>query len=148
MATGENQSRAPPCCHASLLGNLPDCSQHLAPFMPNKSAELFSKLHYTSQKEDLAVMNALTEGTEVQAGKPLFPKLKDLPPAIKKALGMEDKPKQNSKPTGPKKIKKSKCFKRFLFHREQSPRYPQQQIPQRLKSTQEVTTRLRFLVPR
>ena len=89
-------------------------AQHLAPFMPNKSAELFSKLHYTARKEDLSVMSALTEGTEVKAGKPLFPKLKDLPPAIKTALGIEDKPKPTSKPTGPKKIK-IKVFQKVPF---------------------------------
>jgi methionyl-tRNA synthetase len=89
-------------------------AQHLAPFMPNKSAELLEKLHYTSQKNELASLSALTEGTAVEAGKPLFPKMKTLPQEIKDILGIEDKPKTPAKPTGPKKIK-IKVFQRVPF---------------------------------
>jgi methionine--tRNA ligase beta chain len=50
----------------------------------------------------------------VQAGKPLFPKMKDLPQGIKDALGIKDEPKQQKKPAGPKKIK-IKVFQRVPF---------------------------------
>jgi methionyl-tRNA synthetase len=89
-------------------------AQHLASFMPNKSVELLDKLHYTSKRADLSSLSALTEGTAVQAGKPLFPKMKTLPQEIKDALGIEDKPKTPPKPTGPKKIK-IKVFQRVPF---------------------------------
>ena len=89
-------------------------AQHLAPFMPNKSVELLKKLHYTSNTSDLNHLSALTEGTSVQAGKPLFPKMKDLPQGIKDALGIKDEPKQQKKPAGPKKIK-IKVFQRVPF---------------------------------
>lgn len=89
-------------------------AQHLAPFMPNKSAEILEKLHYTSNPNDLNHLSALTEGTAVKAGKPLFPKMKDLPQGIKDALGIKDEPKQPNKPVGPKTIK-LKVFQRVPF---------------------------------
>lgn len=59
-------------------------------------------------------LGALSEGTSVQAGKPLFPKMKDLPQGIKDALGIKDEPKQKNKPAGPKTIK-LKVFQRVPF---------------------------------
>ncbi len=81
----------------------------LYPIMPNKCQELLSALGVTEFNADtLDELNGLTAGVQTKMGKPLFPKMKKLPPDIQeardKALGIERKPETPAAPKA-KKIK-------------------------------------------
>ena len=89
----------------------------LAPFCPNKSAALLSRLGVDAPSlENLSRLDGLAEGTPTVVGGPLFPRLTELPPAIAAALSAVEggtrtgaetqKPKKKKKKTAPKPAEK------------------------------------------
>ena len=92
--------------------------------MPQKSAELLrrlgettdtapEKLHTLLQQAESGViaLNLLTAGTPVDLSDPLFPRLKELPPAI---AALFDAPTENTAP--PTKAKKEKDYEMIEFN--------------------------------
>ncbi len=90
----------------------------LHPIMPNKCQQLLNSLGVdTFDAETLANMDGLTTGFKTQMGKPLFMKMKKLPPEIQvirdRALGIEPKPEAPAKPK--RKTIKLKVFQAVPF---------------------------------
>jgi len=76
----------------------------LSPFCPDKGAELLGKLGIAAPRlADLQDFYGLSDGAALEVGEPLFPRMKELPPAIQAAL---DEAKAKA-PPAPKKKKKS-----------------------------------------
>ena len=88
----------------------------LAPIMPNKAKELLDQIGVT-EFGHLSDFEGITEGFQTVMGKPLFPKMKNLPEDIQvardKALGIEPVAKIDEQPK--QKTIKSKVFKRVPF---------------------------------
>lgn len=88
----------------------------LSPIMPNKSQEMLDTLRAPLGK-NLADLNGLQTGAQLVMGKPVFPRIKELPKKIKelrnKALGIEPQ-KPKAKDQKPAKIK-IKIFQKVPF---------------------------------
>ena len=88
----------------------------LTPIMPNKSKELLEQIGVT-EFGHLSDFEGIPEGFQTKIGKPLFPKMKNLPEEIQvarnKALGIEPTTTTDEKPK--QKTIKSKVFKRVPF---------------------------------
>ena len=87
----------------------------LAPFCPNKSADLLGRLGASS--DIAATLDQLTEGGALTVGGALFPRMTDLPPAIAEALAKVEpeapKPKKKKKKSKKKKVVEPITFDEF-----------------------------------
>ncbi|MEC7987627.1 MAG: methionine--tRNA ligase [Myxococcota bacterium] len=91
-------------------------AQLFSPFMPDKSKEVLDRFKLPLSEIEvghLHTLDALKEGASVKAGKPLFPRQKELPERIQTLLGREKKVQPKAKPkTSSIKIK---VFQRVSF---------------------------------